>query len=68
MKELYQACVGLLVMTASFAAFAQTTAPVKVTPDTYIRAETDRQFADIVKMAGGVNRLYHFRSPTPLDK
>ncbi len=43
-------------------------AGVKVTPETYIRAETDRQFAEIVKMAGGVNRFYHFRSPTPLDK
>jgi hypothetical protein len=39
---------------------AQTAAPVKVTPDTYIRAETDRQFAEIVKMAGGVNRFYHW--------
>jgi hypothetical protein len=39
-----------------------------VTPETYIRAETDRQFADIAKMAGGINRLHHFRSPTPLDK
>jgi hypothetical protein len=43
-------------------------AGVKVTPETYIRAETDRQFAEIVRMAGGVNRFYHFRSPTPLDK
>ena len=33
---------------------AQTTAPVKVTPETYIRAETDRQFAEIAKMAGGI--------------
>ncbi len=39
-----------------------------VTPETYIRAETDRQFTEIVKMSGGVNRLYHFRTPTPLDK
>jgi hypothetical protein len=43
-------------------------APVKVTPDAYIRAETDRQFGEILKMAGAVNCLYHFRSPTPLDK
>jgi hypothetical protein len=43
-------------------------ADIKVTPETYIRAETDRQFAEIVKMAGGINRFYHFRSPTPLDK
>jgi hypothetical protein len=41
---------------------------VVVTPDTYIRAETDRQFGEIARMAGGVNRFYHFRSPTPLDK
>jgi hypothetical protein len=40
----------------------------KVTAEAYIRAETDRQFGNLVKMAGGVNRLYHFRSPTPLDK
>ncbi len=38
-----------------------------VTPETYIRAETDRQFGIVVKMAGGVNRFYHFRRPTPLD-
>lgn len=39
-----------------------------VTPETYIRAETDRQFGNVVKMAGGVNRLFHFRNVTPLDK
>ncbi len=38
-----------------------------VTTETYIRAESDRQFNGIVKMASGVNRLFHFRSPTPLD-
>jgi hypothetical protein len=41
---------------------------VKVTPETYIRAECDRQFGNIFKMAGGINRLFHFRQPTPLDK
>jgi len=39
-----------------------------VTPETFIRAETDRQFGNVVTMAGSVNRLFHFRSPTPLDK
>ena len=39
-----------------------------VTPETFIRAETDRQFGDVVKMAGGVNLFYHFRSVTPLDR
>lgn len=41
---------------------------VLVTPETYIRAETDRQFDIVVKMAGGVNKAFHFRRPTPLDK
>lgn len=57
-----------LAFLAAAHARAQTTAPVTVTPETYIRAETDRQFAEIIEMAGGVNRFYHFRSPTPLDK
>lgn len=39
-----------------------------VTPETYIRAESDRQFGVVAKMAGGVNRFYHFRRPTPLGK
>jgi hypothetical protein len=43
-------------------------ANILVTPETYIRAESDRQFGNVVKMAGGVNRLFHFRSPTPLDR
>jgi hypothetical protein len=39
-----------------------------VTPETYIRAESDRQFGVVAHMTGGVNRFYHFRHPTPLDK
>jgi hypothetical protein len=39
---------------------------MQVTPETYVRAETDRQFGIVVKLAGGVNRLHHFRRPTPL--
>lgn len=39
-----------------------------VTPETYIRAETDRTFANGQAMAGGINRFFHFRLPTPLDK
>jgi len=62
------ACVCALAISAAACAQAQTTATVKVTPETYIRAETDRQFGEIVKMSGGVNRFYHFRNPTPLDK
>jgi hypothetical protein len=39
-----------------------------VTRETYIRAETDRQFGIVGRMAGGVNRFFHFRRPTPLDQ
>jgi hypothetical protein len=60
--------VGMATITASLQTLAQTNETIKVTPGTYIRAESDRQFAEIVKMAGGVNRLHHFRVPTPLDK
>ena len=44
------------------------TALVTVTPATYVRAETDRNFTNLLKGAGGVNKLLHFRRPTPLDK
>jgi hypothetical protein len=54
--------------TPTAPAQAQAAGSVKVTPETYIRAETDRSFHNIEQLAGGVNRLYHFRSPTPLDK
>jgi hypothetical protein len=39
----------------------------KVTPTTYIRAESDRSFANIQQLASGINRFFHIRKPTPLD-
>ena len=40
-----------------------------VTAETYIRAETDRSFHNIVQLNGGaINTSYYFRGPTPLDK
>jgi hypothetical protein len=53
---------------AAVKATARETPAVQVMPETYIRAESDRQFGVVAKMAGGVNRFYHFRRPTPLDK
>jgi hypothetical protein len=40
---------------------------VVVTQETYCRAETDRTFSNATKLAGGVNRFFHFRAVTPLD-
>jgi len=42
--------------------------PVVVTPENYIRAETDRNFQNFLGMTGGVNRFFHVRKPTPLDQ
>jgi hypothetical protein len=41
---------------------------MKVTSKTFIRAETDRMFNDVTKLAGGINKFFHFRDITPLDK
>lgn len=63
--------VALAALTAP-PALAQSPAPragtVKVTPQTYIRAETDRTFHNISQQAGGVNRWFYIRKPTPLDQ
>jgi hypothetical protein len=41
-------------------------APVNVT--NFERAETDRMFAALQAQAGGVNQLFHYRVPTPVDQ
>ena len=42
--------------------------PIPVNVDNFARAETDRMFASFVADAGGVNRLNHNRTPTPVDQ
>lgn len=39
-----------------------------VKPENFIRAETDKMFYNISQMAGGINKFYHIRDVTPLDK
>ncbi|WP_062529626.1 DUF1254 domain-containing protein [Demequina rhizosphaerae] len=41
---------------------------IRVNVDTFVRAETDRMFADIQRSAGGPGRLAHHRAPTPIDQ
>ena len=38
-----------------------------VTPDNFVRAETDMYFANAVRDAGGVGRLHHHRTLMPID-
>ena len=40
---------------------------VPITVDNFIRAATDIELDQYVSLAGGVNRFYHFREPTPVD-
>lgn len=40
---------------------------IPVTVDNFTRAATDIELAKYVALAGGVNRFYHFREPTPVE-
>ncbi len=57
-----------VTVTLLFGQFAfAADAPIKVNVDNFVRAETDIQIGRILKLTGGVNKLAHFRKPTPLD-
>lgn len=43
-------------------------APVKVSVDNFVRAETARMMTNLMAGGGGVNRFHHVRLPTPLDQ
>ena len=70
--------IALFAASLTLPAFAQTPAPISVpdkvktgiivTPETFIRAETDRVFLGGSKQAGGINKFNHYRQPTPLDR
>ena len=49
-------------------AIAATDTARLVTPETYSRAETDRSFNNIQQQAGGINKFFKIRKPTPLDQ
>jgi len=42
--------------------------PVKVSVDTFVRAETNRMMAGLMASSGGINTIRHNRVPTPLDQ
>jgi hypothetical protein len=41
--------------------------PIPVTPDNFLRAESDLYFGNLVKL-GGFGKFYHYREPAPLDQ
>ena len=40
---------------------------IPVTIDNFARAASDIEFNKYVTLAGGINKFYHFREPTPVD-
>lgn len=62
----------ITVLFLSFSLFAKehstSTEKVTVTPSNYVRAATDIQFGDLLKLSGEVNKLHHNRSATPIDQ
>jgi hypothetical protein len=59
-----------ILLAAGLALIATTThaETVPVTPDNFIRAETDLYFGGVQKDAGGIGRFFHNREPTPIDR
>ena len=60
-------CLALLSFASATTAAAPSI-PVIVNVDNFVRAETAAQFDRMIEYAGGSNRFFHLREPTPLDK
>ena len=54
------------MMSLPLSAAAQSAIVVNV--DNFNKAQTDFEFAGIVRLAGGTNRIHSNRTPTPIDK
>lgn len=60
--------LGLVLASINGTAFAQgQIAPIPVTVDTFVRAETDRYLAANAAEAGGVGKFHHVREPASVD-
>jgi len=60
------ALTGMPGMTVVNAAGSVSATVVNV--DNFDKAQTDFEFAGIIKQAGGINKLHSNRTPTPIDK
>ncbi len=56
----------VVVAVAPLPAAAATATVINV--DNFNKAQTDFEFAGIVKLAGGINKVHSNRAPTPIDK
>ena len=67
MKHLPSYLICALAFTALPLA-ANAAEPIVVNVDNFDRAQTDYEFDGILKLAGGINKLHHNRTTTPIDK
>src|SRR3984885_5757952 len=56
-----------LICTSGVAQAASDDKPILVTPDNFVRAESDLYFSGVVK-DGGFGKFMHRREPTPIAK
>ena len=60
------ACIPLAATAKDVTSTADSAVVVNV--DNFNKAQTDHEFAGTLKMTGGINKLVHNRTPTPVDK
>ena len=63
--------LGLLALSCWSIARAEASkvkTAIVVNVDNFDRAQTDFEYAGIVKQAGGINKVHSNRAPTPIDK
>lgn len=59
---------AILMSAPSMAATYKPGVPVLVNVDNFVRVETAAQFDHALQAAGGVNKFFHLRMPTPLER
>jgi len=60
--------IAALALTLVGAAVAQSASDaISVTVENYVRAETDKTFAGLIAMNGGVGKFHHNREMTPIE-
>ena len=62
------ACALALAPLTATASGPEADGPIVVNVDNFNRAQTDHEFAGILKLTGGINKLLNNRAPTPIDK
>jgi hypothetical protein len=65
--HLTHALFAALIFCPAGARAANDGKPIAVTPDNFVRAESDRYLSGVVK-DGGFGKFMHRRDPTPIDK